>query len=105
MSKLFGGFRKKPPARATRSIFHAVSITPKYKPCEAAEILQCERFLADDAPSLPLDVCTHPHACECVYEHLDDRRTETRRAWDVGLPPVQRGNDARDGVGRRVTDG
>ncbi len=105
MSKLFGGFRKKPPVGATRSIFHAVSITPKYKPCEAAEILQCERFLADDAPSLPLDVCTHPHACECVYEHLDDRRTETRRAWDLGLPPMYINDDIRHGVGRRVTDG
>ncbi len=105
MLKLFGGFRKKPPVGAIYHIFHAVSIKAKINPCDAVAILQCERFLADEAPSLPLDVCTHPHACECVYEHFDDRRTATRRAWDQGLPPVRSDNDVRQGVGRRVTDG
>ncbi|MCZ6642585.1 MAG: hypothetical protein O7F71_13485 [Gammaproteobacteria bacterium] len=105
MLKLFGGFRKKPSVRTTRRIFDAVSIKAKLNPCDAAAILQCERFLVDEAPPLPLSVCTHPHACECEYEHFDDRRTAKRRTWDQGSPPVQFNDDIRHGVGRRVTDG
>ena len=105
MLKLFGGFRKKPSVRTTRRIFDAVSIKAKLNPCDAAAILQCERFLVDEAPPLPLSVCTHPHACECVYENFADRRTATRRVWDQGVSPVHSANDVRQGVGRRVTDG
>ncbi len=97
--------KPRPPVRTTYSVFHGVSIKAKINPCDAAAILQCERFLADEAPSLPLDVCTHPHACECQYEHFDDRRTARRRTWDQGSPPGQFNDDIRHGVGRRVTDG
>ena len=105
MLKLFGGFRKRAPVPATRRIFNAVSIKAKINPCDAAAYLQCERFLVDEAPPLPLYVCTHPDACECEYEHFDDRRTARRRTWDQGAPPAQFNGDIRRGVGRRASDG
>jgi len=54
---------------------------------------------------LPLSDCTNPAGCRCKYQHYDDRRTEARRESDVGLPMKNHPGDARNGVGRRVTDG
>lgn len=98
--------RGKTPIRTARKIFHGVSIHPdEFSACDAARALEGVRFLADDAPMLPLSDCSNPAGCRCKYQHFDDRRTEPRRESDVGLPVKDHPNDARDGVGRRVTDG
>lgn len=98
--------RGKTPIRTARKLFHGVSIHPdEHTSCEAARNLENIRFLADDAPMLPLSDCSNPAACRCKYQHYDDRRTDARRESDVGLPMKDHPNDARVGAGRRVTDG
>jgi hypothetical protein len=97
--------RSKSPIRTERKLFHGVSIHPDSSSgCEAASALENVRFLADEAPMLPLSDCSNPAGCRCRYQHYDDRRTDARRESDVGLPMKHHPNDARTGVGRRVTD-
>ncbi len=105
-STLKSGNRGKTPIRTARKLFHGVSIHPdEASACDAARALENVRFLADDAPMLPLSDCSNPAGCRCKDRHYDDRRTEARRESDVGLPMKDHPNDARSGVGRRVTDG
>ena len=100
------GSRSRTPIRTARKLFHGVSIHPdELNACDAARDLENVRFLADDAPMLPLRDCSNPAGCRCKYQHYDDRRTEARRESDVGMPMKDHPNDARSGVGRRVTDG
>ena len=94
------------PFSATRRIFHGVSIkTNGDFLCGVAIDLDGKRFLADEAPPLPLNGCADPQNCRCVYEHFDDRRTSLRRESDEGIPRKEYSKDVRNGVGRRVTDG
>ena len=98
--------KSRPPLRATRSVFHGVSIDLRDQVmCSAVAELHSKRFLSDEAPVLPLDRCPHPLSCHCVYKHFDDRRTELRRDSDEGLPIRDFPNELRLGVGRRTTDG
>ena len=95
--------KRRQPLGVVRDVFHAVSI--ELAICEAAAELQSKQFLADEAPSLPLDACSNPSNCRCTYKHLDDRRTGYRRDTDDGLPNREHSNNVRRGVGRRITDG
>ena len=98
--------KRRPPLGVVRSVFHAVSIDASdLAICNVAAELQSKRFLADEAPSLPLDACADPSSCHCVYKHFDDRRTGCRRDTDDGLPNREHSNNVRHGVGRRITDG
>lgn len=100
------GNRRLPTARATRQIFHGVAIEPgPAERCQAVLDLVNVRYLADEAPMLPLNECSNPGGCNCTYQHFDDRRTQSRRESDVGLPVKDRADDFRSGCGRRVTDG
>lgn len=58
--------------------FSGVEIRTRGGACRAAHVLQGRRFLAKDAPSLPLPDCTHGK-CACTFSKLPDRRTEGRR--------------------------
>lgn len=58
----------------TTSKYHAVSLRFASNACAAAKALQGERFLATEAPSLPLADCDAPN-CECHFTHHDDRRS------------------------------
>jgi len=51
--------------------------------CEASKALAGKRFLSQEAPMLPLSDCTSGE-CRCRYEPFYDRRTDVRRASDVG---------------------
>jgi hypothetical protein len=53
--------------------YHAVSIRYPMNACEAAKQLTDKRFLANEAPKLPLPKCT-ASSCHCRYEHYEDRR-------------------------------
>ena len=98
--------RNKSAIRTARKLFHGVSIQPEaHSACDAAQALERRRFLADDAPMLPLSDCPNPAGCRCRYQHFDDRRTDARRESDVGMPMKDHPQDVRNGVGRRVTDG
>ncbi len=64
--------------------FHAVSINcDRRQACRTARGFGERRFLAREAPNLPLPSCDKA-TCTCRYEHHDDRREDLRRAADEG---------------------
>jgi len=66
-----------PPPPSNR--FHSVTIRFRDDACPAVQALAKTKFLAKEAPRLPLDECTVPN-CRCQYKHYDDRRDgEDRR--------------------------
>ena len=54
--------------------YHAVSIKPGAYACSEANEIAGERFLAEEAPEIPLPGCTSSN-CECHFVHHNDRRT------------------------------
>jgi hypothetical protein len=97
---------RRPPGAAVRHLFHGVAVKPPEAcRCKAVAALEGRRFLSDEAPSLPLAGCDTPHACRCVYEHFNDRRTLVRRDTDSGLPAKEQPADRRLQTARRITDG
>jgi hypothetical protein len=58
--------------------FSGVEIRTRGGACRAARALQDRRYLAKDAPALPLPDCTHIK-CACTFSKLPDRRTGGRR--------------------------
>lgn len=111
--KLLGGDTEEPrpriqykaPEKPVVEPYHAVSIKPGLKCCEAARQFGQHRFLSKKAPRLPLPGCDSAE-CTCRYTHFADRRTgvDRRAGWDyarqlqIGFP-----NRRRTG-GRRQTD-
>lgn len=53
---------------------HAVSIKPGAYACTEANEMAGERYLATEAPELPLPGCQSSN-CECHFVHHKDRRT------------------------------
>ena len=109
----FFGRRKDAPAEpdALREVhpYHCVSINSPSNACVVAKRLHGLRFLAQEAPRLPLPGCSALN-CSCVYAHYDDRRHHARRnIWSHrpqegatgGAGDVER----RATAGRRKTDG
>ena len=65
-----------------RNPFHAVAIDcGRGRACQTARRLQGQRFLASEAPRLPLADCDSA-TCACRYQHYEDRRMDVRRAAD-----------------------
>lgn len=93
-----------PPAVSTPRPFQAVSIYCGTKPCPIARRFRDHRFLAKDAPQLPLSGCTHPSACECRYLKHKDRRAERRRFVDYHTLRRELGQERRQRAGRRAND-
>lgn len=64
--------------------FHAVAIHAHANACPEVRTLSSSKFLAKEAPRLPLENCTAPY-CQCRYDHYDDRRAEEdhREASDM----------------------
>lgn len=58
--------------------FHAVSIHYSEGACSAAKMLAGQRFLAEDAPKLPLPGCDADE-CRCRFNHFTDRRSKRER--------------------------
>jgi hypothetical protein len=84
--------------------FHAVSIRVGSGACTAAMGMQGERFLANEAPQLPLPGCDAAD-CQCRFIHFKDRRaTDERRNPYRGTMGVATGNlrrEQRTGKDRR----
>jgi hypothetical protein len=81
--------RSDPPAPAAPRTkvggrFSAVQIRPRSGACRASQLLQGHRFLAKDAPALPLRECKAPR-CSCTFSKLPDRRSDGRRLEHGGL--------------------
>jgi len=66
--------RRISPALRNSSKYHAVSVKPGAYACSAANNIAGQRFLATQAPSLPLPDCD-ADTCECHFVHHNDRRT------------------------------
>jgi len=86
--------------------WHAVSILFHGYGCEAVRMLGDQRFLASQAPRLPLAGCPAVEACRCKYKHHEDRRGSTRRREDrLGLPQRRHtGAERRVASTRRQSD-
>jgi hypothetical protein len=89
----------------------AVRIAPGGEACAKAGALHDKRFLARDAPALPLKGCTRSAACTCIYRHYVDRRAGARRdaapdapAAPVAPRPVRVPLERRAARGRRGDD-
>jgi hypothetical protein len=95
---IVGRGKSVPAAAASRKPikrFHAVTIVPGAHACIAAHAQFGQRFLAHEAPTLPLKGCECSH-CECHYEHYDDRRNGDRRETGLAVPfDGQAGGDKR----------
>jgi hypothetical protein len=85
------------------SPYHAVCVTAGHPSCEAAKQLGTLRFLAGQAPSLPLVGCT-VRPCECRYSHYADRRSGLDRRVEIGGKPPNGLEERRSNNGRRATD-
>ena len=85
--------------------FHAVSILSPLHNCAAAREFEGKRFLAAEAPRLPLPGCTAA-TCTCRYAHHEDRRQGPRRSSDVTgrSHGYWSGMEKRRQGGRRITD-
>jgi hypothetical protein len=99
----------KPPAqpstgRPDNTTFHAVSIRVASGACAAALGTLGERFLASEAPQLPLPGCDAAD-CRCRFIHFEDRRaSDERRNPYRGTMGVTTGNlqqEQRTGKDRR----
>ena len=53
----------------------AVTVKPCAGCCQAVKRIRGRRYLANQAPTLPLDGCTSG-ACSCSYVHYEDRRED-----------------------------
>jgi hypothetical protein len=88
--------------------FHAVSIGPAPGSCAVAQSMRSQRYLSEEAPSLPLVNCTASQ-CQCRYMHYPDRRSVTR---DRRLGPVEESDESefwslrnrRSFLGRRSSE-
>jgi len=71
------------PPKVSDRRWHAVSVKPGPRACDAASTGTDRRWLSREAPMLPLPGCTHPDRCRCTYQHHEDRRTGGRRANEI----------------------
>ncbi len=83
--------------------FHAVSVEPGLRACEAARKLEGRRFLSSSAPTLPVPECSRSK-CQCRYVHHNDRRSARDRRVNFANPHAHKMSDRRGGCGRRMTD-
>ena len=70
-------------AKSASTRYHAVSIHYAEGACAAAKALSGQRFLANDAPRLPLPACD-AHQCRCYFAHHGDRRAHRDRRSPFG---------------------
>jgi len=86
-----------------KAFYPAVSIHPDVMgACIAATEMAGKRFLASEAPHLPLTDCSNPSRCRCKYQHWDDRRQDDRRSTYCGIgEDYLSADDRRTGKDRR----
>ena len=92
------------PAPPAVEKWHAVSVQPGEPQCDAVLKQRGERFLAADAPRIPMPQCAWPARCRCVYRHHADRRAGPRRIADRGMYGRPVALERRKGQDRRRAD-
>lgn len=86
--------------------FQAIAIYRGSVSCELAKRFSDYRFLAREAPALPLEGCTMRATCQCRYLKFNDRRSYQRRNTDFTTTTrPYLGKERRHSNGRRATDG
>lgn len=85
--------------------YHCVAVQARDVACDVVRSVADERFLAAEAPTIPLSGCTE-QACRCIYVHFDDRRAIDRRALTTfdTRPPHLRRDMRGEARGRRRGD-
>ena len=92
------------PAEAEARKYHAVKVKAGKDACEWANALHDKRFLATEAPNLPLEDCDALE-CHCEYVHFKDRRKGPRRGSDLeGHVDRRDAQERRLNRGRRASD-
>lgn len=83
--------------------WHSVSIIRGRQACAAVAELNGHKWLAAEAPVLPVKGCDATQ-CDCRYRHYADRRSADRRETTglVSAPP--REGERRKGLDRRRKD-
>jgi len=76
--------------------FHAVAMRYSENSCNAAKAMTGRRFLATEAPELPLKECDFDD-CRCTFDLFSDRRSKTDRR----APFAYRGLTERTGTFER----
>lgn len=96
---------RRPAPVSRNNPWHAVSLVVTHTACARARNYRGKRWLAAQAPRIPLSGCD-ANACECRYRHHDDRRTRSRRYSDeVGFMRPYDGPERRNGPrSRRTSD-
>ena len=84
----------------TKSPFHAVSIHFAANACAEAKQLAGIRFLAREAPDLPLPRCD-VSTCQCRFAHYEDRRSGKDRRSPFAAGRI-RGGTGKFDVERRA---
>lgn len=89
-----------PEAAGDKPDWRCVSLRPGLEACPAAWMQVGERYLPDEAPSLPLADCNR-ETCDCSFNAHEDRREpgERREQPDGdpdGQPPRSRGRRKDD---------
>ena len=105
--------KTKEPAASSRTEtedtrYHAVSIRYGNDACSAAKSVAGQRFLAVEAPRLPLQGCD-AEVCECRFMHFKDRRSGHDRrspfgAGSVGVSTGRFDKERRTTPDRRKND-
>jgi hypothetical protein len=85
MARLRGAPQPPLPMRQPPRPFQAISIFRGVVCCSMAKQFSEHRFLARDAPPLPLAGCSMPGRCECRYLKHKDRRVGERRLVDFSV--------------------
>jgi hypothetical protein len=92
----------------TKNSYRGVQVVVQKKDCcRAALAIADKRFLIDQIPKLPLTDCD-ADSCRCAYARFDERRTDTRRASDLGYDMASQlrdiDNRSNASCGRRSED-
>jgi hypothetical protein len=92
--------------RKVSTRWHAVTVVLHESSCAAAALCRNTRYLAGEAPRLPLADCPHPNDCHCTFRHHEDRRGGPRRSADIGagVGSGNPDNNRRNSAGRRTRD-
>lgn len=105
LSRLNKNASKPPPTPKAYSPFQAIAIYRGLESCDTARKFSEHRFLAREAPTLPLPGCTMSQTCQCRYLKFRDRRAEARRLNDFSAATRMFSQTERRGFrGRRRTD-
>lgn len=91
------------PRKVRDTTYHAVSIKFGKNACAAAQSMSGQRFLAGEAPQIPLPGCDAT-VCECRFTHHGDRRSGKDRRSPFGAGSISGATGRFDAERRARSD-